>query len=134
MAKQYMTNGINTSATRVGIVADDMENVAGKAVKLNSDGLLEICNTKGEMPIGIVTIDNEADVSKGDNVTYQIFAVGIAAISATVTAGTELTPGSDGTLVAAEAGDFVCAIAMNDCNANAMGTVKRVDYYKKEAK
>ena len=59
------------------------------------------------MPIGIVTIDNEADVSKGDNVTYQIFAVvGIAAISATVTAGTELTPGSDGTLVAAEAGDF----------------------------
>ena len=106
MAKQYITNGINTSATRVGIVADDMENVAGKAVKLNSD----------------------------DNVTYQIFAVGIAAISATVTAGTELTPGSDGTLVAAEAGDFVCAIAMNDCNANAMGTVKRVDYYKKEAK
>ena len=100
MAKQYITNGINTSATRVGIVADDMENVAGKA----------------------------------DNVTYQIFAVGIAAISATVTAGTELTPGSDGTLVAAEAGDFVCAIAMNDCNANAMGTVKRVDYYKKEAK
>ena len=68
---------------------------------------------------------------KGDNVTYQIFAVGIAAISATVTAGTELTPGSDGTLVAAEAGDFVCAIAMNDCNANAMGTVKRVDYYKR---
>ena len=128
MAKQYMTNGINTSATRVGIVANDMENVAGKAVKLNSDGLLEFCNTKGEMPIGIVTIDNEADVSKGDN------AVGIAAISATVTAGTELTPGSDGTLVAAEAGDFVCAIAMNDCNANAMGTVKRVDYYKKEAK
>ena len=97
MAKQYMTNGINTSATRVGIVANDMENVAGKAVKLNSDGLLEFCNTKGEMPIGIVTIDNEADV-------------------------------------AAEAGDFVCAIAMNDCNANAMGTVKRVDYYKKEAK
>ena len=40
MAKQYMTNGINTSATRVGIVANDMENVAGKAVKLNSDGLL----------------------------------------------------------------------------------------------
>lgn len=78
------------------------------------------------MPIGIVTIDNEADVSKGDNVTYQIFAVGIAAISATVTAGTELTPGSDGTLVAAEAGDFVCAIAMNDCNANAMGTVKEL--------
>ena len=37
-------------------------------------------------------------------------------------------------LTAAEAGDFVCAIAMNDCNANAMGTVKRVDYYKKEAK
>ena len=131
MAKQYITNGINTSATRVGIVANDMENVA---VKLNSDGLLEFCNTKGERPIGIVTIDNEADVSKGDNVTYQIFAVGIAAISATVTAGTELTPGSDGTLVAAEAGDFVCAIAMNDCNANAMGTVKRVDYYKKEAK
>ena len=62
MAKQYMTNGINTSATRVGIVANDMENVAGKAVKLNSDGLLEFCNTKGEMPIGIVTIDNEADV------------------------------------------------------------------------
>ena len=128
MAKQYITNGINTSTTRVGVAAEDMENVAGKAVKLNSDGLLEICNTKGEMPIGIVTIDNEADVSKGDNVTYQIFAVGIAAISAT------LTPGSDGTLVAAEAGDFVCAIAMNDCNANAMGTVKRVDYYKKEAK
>ena len=72
MAKQYITNGINTSTTRVGVAAEDMENVAGKAVKLNSDGLLEICNTKGEMPIGIVTIDNEADVSKGDNVTYQI--------------------------------------------------------------
>ena len=79
MAKQYITNGINTSTTRVGVAAEDMENVAGKAVKLNSDGLLGICNTKGEMPIGIVTIDNEADVSKGDNVTYQIFAVGIAA-------------------------------------------------------
>ena len=52
MAKQYITNGINTSTTRVGVAAEDMENVAGKAVKLNSDGLLEICNTKGEMPIG----------------------------------------------------------------------------------
>ena len=43
MAKQYITNGINTSTTRVGVAAEDMENVAGKAVKLNSDGLLEIC-------------------------------------------------------------------------------------------
>ncbi len=48
MAKQYITNGINTSTTRVGVAAEDMENVAGKAVKLNSDGLLEICNTKGK--------------------------------------------------------------------------------------
>ena len=63
-----------------------------------------------------------------------ISVLGLTVAGAIVTAGTELTPGSDGTLVAAEAGDFVCAIAMNDCNANAMGTVKRVDYYKKEAK
>lgn len=130
MAKQYMTNGINTSPTRVGEAAADMTNIGGKAVKLNSDGLLVLCDTKGEMPVGIVTIDNDVDVKKGDDVTYQIFAVGLAAISETVKAGVELTPGTDGTLVAASAGDYVCAIAMNDCKANAIGTIRKVDYYK----
>ncbi|NDO18812.1 hypothetical protein FMM68_03980 [Lachnospiraceae bacterium MD329] len=132
--KQHMTSGINTSPTRAGEAGADMSNIGGKAVKFNEDGLLVLCDTKGEMPIGIVAIDNDAEVKKGDSVTYQIFAVGIAAISEKVTAGTELTTSTDGTLVSASDGDFVCAIAMNNCNANAMGTVRKVDYYKSAAK
>lgn len=129
--KQYMTNAINTSPTRTGEAAADMSNIGGKAVKFNSNGLLVLCDTKGEMPVGIVTIDNDATVKQGDNVTYQLFAVGVAVMGENVTIGAELTTSANGTLVAAAGGDFVCAIALASCNANAIGAIKRVDYYKK---
>lgn len=127
---QYMTNAINTSPTRVGTAAADMKDVGGKAVKFDGDGNLVFCSTKGEKPIGIITIDNDNEVKKYDDVTYQIFGVGVAVIGASVSAGTELTVNTDGTLAAAEAGDFVCGVALSKCNANAVGTIEIVNYYK----
>lgn len=128
--KQYMSNAINTSPTRVGIAAVDIENVGGKAVKFNENGEIVPCSIKGEKPIGIVTIDNDTKVAVGDDVTYQIFGVGVAVIGEAIKAGDELTVDANGALVKAEANNFVCAVAMNECSKDAIGTVELVNYYK----
>lgn len=128
--KQYMTNGINTSPTRAGVSAVEIDNAGGKVVKFDANGDIVLCNTKGEKPIGIITIDNDTNVAVGDDVTYQIFGVGVAVVGEAIKAGDELTVDASGELVKAEANDFVCAIAMNECASSALGTVELVNYYK----
>lgn len=128
--KQYMTNAINTSPTRVGIAAAVIETAGGKAVKFDTNGEIVICSTKGEKPIGIITIDNDTKVAIGDDVTYQIFGVGVAVIGEAIKAGDELTVNADGALVKAAANDFVCAVALKECTKDALGTVEMVNYYK----
>ncbi len=130
MSRQYMTNAINTSPTRTGIAGADIDISGGKVVKFNENGEIVLCDTKGEKPIGIITIDNDAIIGKGDTVSYQIFGVGVAAIGEEVACGAELTTGTNGKLVAAAANDFVCAVALDNFSADSIGTVETVNYYK----
>lgn len=109
--KQYMTNGINDSATIAVEAAADMKEVGGKAAKYDKNGLLALCSTTGEKCLGVITIDNDVEIKKGDAVTVQINRMGVALLGGTVKAGDELAADTTGAFVKAETGNYVRAIA-----------------------
>lgn len=126
--KQYMTNAINSSPTVTFPAAADMENPSGKAVKLNSSGEVVISDTKGEAVLGIVTIDNDSIVAKGDPVSIQIKDIGAALIKDAAAAGDELTSAGDGSLTKAAAGNHVIGVAVSECTAGTMGRIQIAKY------
>lgn len=125
--KQYMTNGINSSPTIAIAAGADMTQPGGKAVKF-SDGAVVLCSTAGERPIGIVTIDNDAEVKKDDTISVQVKDIGVALMGSAVAAGDELAVDANGALVKATNGQYVTAVALASCASGEFGTVQFVSY------
>lgn len=109
--KQYLTNAINNSPTIPVPAAADMNDIGGKAVKFDEEGNCVLCDTVGEMCLGIVTIDNPVEVKKGATVSVQIKDMGRVVAGAAIPVGAELTVDAEGTFIPAEAGQYVRAIA-----------------------
>lgn len=128
--KQYMSSGINSSPTIAVPAAADMQEIGGKAAKYDADGNLVICGTAGEQAIGIVTIDNDAEIKKGDIVTVQIKDMGLAALGVSVKAGDELTTDASGKFVKAADGQYVRAIAKTTGAENTCVSVILCNYVK----
>ncbi|MDO5397183.1 MAG: hypothetical protein Q4G33_04565 [bacterium] len=122
--KQYITNGINNSPTIAFPAAADMRDIGGKAVKLNSDNEVVICDTKGEKALGIVTIDNDTEILRNDSVSVQIKDIGPAIIGEDVAALDELTVSETGALVKAGSGDNVIAIALGNYSKGSAGNIQ----------
>lgn len=125
--KQYMTNGINTSPTIAITAGADMTQPGGKAVKYSS-GKAILCTTAGERPIGIVTIDNDAEVKVEDIISVQVKDIGVALMGGAVAAGDELAVDANGALVKATDGQHVAAVALASCTSGEFGTVQLVSY------
>lgn len=125
--KQYMTNAINSSPTITIAAGADMTQPGGKAVKF-SDGKAVLCSTAGERPIGIVTIDNDAEVKTDDIISVQVKDIGVALMGGAVAAGDELAVDANGALVKAAAGQYVAAVALASCASGEFGTVQLVSY------
>lgn len=129
--KQYMTNAINSSPTIAVPAAADMTDIGGKAVKFDASGNCVLCNTAGERVLGVVTIDNDVEIKKGEQVSIQIKDMGVVVAGDAVAVGAELAVKNDGTFITATAGQYVKAIAKEA--AAAAGDVIRViivDYIK----
>ena len=128
MAKQYLTNAINSSPTRAYPAAAAMQSIGGYAVKLNSNEKIVLCDTAGEMALGIVTIDNDHLVAADDSVSVQLKDIGKAQIGANVSAMDELAVNAAGKLVKATAGDYVVAVALGAYKSGTLGSVQLTRY------
>ena len=136
--KQYMTNGINPTPTIAIPISDTafaegknmmITEIGGKGVKFAADGGAVLCSTAGEKCIGVVTIDNDVVVAKGDNISVQIKDNGLVRVAEAVVAGDELTVNADGAFVKATAGNFVRAIALANGKAGSYVRTMLVSYY-----
>lgn len=135
--KQYMTNGINPSPTIAIQISDTafaegknmITEIGGKGVKFAADGGAVLCSAVGEKAIGVVTIDNDVVVAKGDNISVQIKDNGLVKVAEAVVAGDELTVNADGEFVKATAGNFVRAIALANGTADSFVRTMLVGYY-----
>lgn len=137
--KQYMTNGINPSPTIAIPISEtafadgksEIVEIGGKGVKFAADGGAVLCSTAGEKAIGVVTIDNDVTVAKGDNISVQIKDNGLVKVAEAVVAGDELTVNAEGAFVKATAGQYVRATALANGAANSYVRAMLVGYYAK---
>ena len=114
----YIGASVNTSATIYGVVATEIKNGAGKAVKFNSDGKVVLCSTAGEAAIGVLIAQTPDVVAAGDEVTIQIKDIGPAVAAAAIAVGAEVTVDANGKVKTAASGNAVLGQAMTSASAD----------------
>ena len=114
----YIGASINTSATIYGVVAEKIENGAGKAVKFDGDGKVVLCSAAGEAAIGVLIMQTPDVVAAGDEVTIQIKDIGPVVASGAIALGAEVTVDANGKIKAAASGNAVLGQAMTSASAD----------------
>lgn len=132
MAKTYMTNQINNSATIQEIAGAKIENARGLFMKY-SDGKVIPAATAGENVIGVAVITNDETIESGASVDIQVKDIGLAMAGGTITKGAEIMAGSDGKAAAATAGKFVIGTALEDAVAGQFFYFQMAKYVKASA-
>ncbi len=109
-----MYNGsiINESATLAFTVKNNLTGGAFTAAKFSDTGV--VTATAGDVPIGILTAENELPIVAGDEVTVQVKGITLWIVGENVSAGDLLAAGADGVAMKATAGKFILAQALTD--------------------
>lgn len=107
-----MYNGsiINESATLAFAVKGNLTGGAFTAVKFSDTGV--VTATAGDIPVGILTAENELPIVATDEVTVQIKGITLWIVGENVSAGDLLAAGADGVAMKATAGKFILAQAL----------------------
>ncbi len=118
-----MFNGsiINQSPTSEFVTAAELSSAAFTAVTLTENGVKT--SAADEMPIGILTAENELPIAAGEHVTAQITGGSMWTAGEALKAGDFLASGADGLAVKAETGKFIFAQALENA---AQGATARV--------
>ena len=124
-----MYNGsiINPSPTIIAPAGEAITSGSFSAVAFNNNGSF-VTAKKGSVPVGILIAEEEDVIAIGDEITAQIKDISIWKAGAAVVAGALLTPDNEGLAIAATAGDFIFAIALE--SADAKGQVIKVQITK----
>lgn len=123
----FISTGINDSPVITGKAAAAIENGAFLAAKFDANGNIVLAGA-GENALGLLIATTPENVAAGEDVTIQIKDIGLWKTGEAVAAGAELTPDANGAAVAAEAGKYVTAIALE--SAPAAGQVIKVQIVK----
>lgn len=98
------------------------------AAAMGATGTVGVVSTAGAVPVGLLIAETEASVAAGDDVTVQVKDIGLWTVGAAVDAGALLMSDANGKAVAATAGKFVLAQALEA--ATAAGQVIHVQIIK----
>ncbi len=107
-------NYIGTSmndAMFTGESAAALKDKAFHAVKFDNDGNVAICDTEGEVVLGVLPAE-EGNKAKGDTVTVQIKDIALMVAAGSIAAGAAVTTDANGKAKAATAGKFIIGYAM----------------------
>lgn len=119
-----MFNGsiINQSPTAEFVTAAGLSGAAFTAVTLTENGVKT--SAADEMPIGILTAENELPIEAGENVTVQTTGGSLWTAGEAIKAGDFLAAGASGVAVKAAAGKFIFAQALNNAAQGATAHVQ----------
>lgn len=107
-------NYIGTSmhdAMFTGESAAALKDKAFHAVKFDNDGNIALCDTEGEVVLGVLPAE-EGNKAKGDTVTVQIKDIALMVAGGEIAAGAAVTTDANGKAKAATAGNFIIGYAM----------------------
>ena len=124
----YFGASINTSSVVAEIAGGEIKNGAFCAVKYDTNGNVVLCNTEGELAVGILLTETGENVSEKEGVTIQIKDIGLCKAGAAVKKGQEVMTDDKGRMIAATTGKFVIGYAMTA--AEIEGDVIEVDIRK----
>ncbi len=79
----YLATSINDSPTIIDKAGTEITDVRGKGMKF-VDGALALCDTAGEVTIGVGIMTNDETIEKGGDVTVQIKDIGLVKVGAAV--------------------------------------------------
>lgn len=119
-----MFNGsiINQSPTSEFVTAAGLSGAAFTAVTLTENGVKT--SAADEMPIGILTAENELPIEAGEHVTVQTTGGSLWTAGEAIKAGDFLAAGASGVAVKAAAGKFIFAQALNNAAQGATAHVQ----------
>lgn len=112
----YINSGINSSPTIAEKAGAALNNAACLAAKYDGNGNVVLTGA-GNHAVGILIPETPDAVAQGDTLTLQVKDIGYWKAGATFTKGTELTPDANGKAVAAAAGNFILAVALEEATA-----------------
>ena len=119
-----MFNGsiINQSPTSEFVTAAGLSGAAFTAVTLTENGVKT--SAADEMPIGILTAENELPIEAGEHVTVQTTGGSLCTAGEALKAGDFLAAGASGVAVKAAAGKFIFAQALDNAAQGATAHVQ----------
>lgn len=111
----YIGTSINPSPTITGKAAGAIADGAFLAAAFTADGAIEVAKADaGALGVFIPETDN---IAAGGDVTVQVKDIGLWKTGAAVKAGAELMADATGKAVAATAGKFILAVALEAATA-----------------
>ena len=94
-----------------GESAAALKDKAFHAVKFDNDGNVALCDTEGEVVLGVLPAE-EGNKAKGDTVTVQIKDIALMVAGGEIAAGAAVTTDANGKAKTATAGNFIIGYAM----------------------
>lgn len=133
MAKTYMTDQINTSATISEKAGADIEDPRGLFMKYDANGNVVPASVAGEKVIGMAIITNNEGVEAGQDVDIQIKEIGLARAGATIAKGAEVMAGANGKAAVATDGSFMVGTALESAEDGQLFFIQVSKCYKPAA-
>ena len=124
----YFGASINTSSVVAETAGAVIENGAFCAVNYDENGDVMLCDTAGELAVGVLLPETAEKINADDDVTMQIKDIGYCKAGAEIKKGQEVMVDTQGRVIPATAGKFVMGYAMT--NATAENEIIEVDIRK----
>ena len=124
----YFGASINTSSVVAETAGAVIENGGFCAVKYDEYGVVILCDTAGELVVGVLLPETAEKINAGEDVTMQIKEIGFCKAGAEIKKGQEVMTDTQGRVIPATAGKFVIGYAMT--NATAENEIIEVDIRK----
>lgn len=124
----YFGASINTSSVIAEIASATIQNGAFCAVKYDENGDVILCDTAGELVVGVLLPETAEKINAGEDVTVQIKDIGLCKAGAEIKKGQEVMVDTKGRVIPATAGKFVIGYAMT--NATTENEIIEVDIRK----
>ncbi len=130
---------INESVTISEIAGADITDCRNRIMKYDENGNVVLATSGTDIPVGIALIEagindisgkESGKVTAGDDVDIQIKDIGYILAGAAITKGAEVTSGTDGKAVTAEAGNYVLGIALDGAKQDEYCRVQIMKYQK----
>ncbi len=124
----YFGTSINTASVVAETAGAVIENGAFCAVKYDENGDVMLCDTAGELAVGVLLPETAEKINADDDVTMQIKDIGYCKAGAEIKKGQEVMVDTQGRVIPVTAGKFVMGYAMT--NATAENEIIEVDIRK----